>query len=273
MRGALLAGLGVLATMPGQMLAADLAYRGLIELDNGSSLAQIPKGSRYFVDFVLNGDVLDTDDTAFENAFTNTEGYKGITTIGIFSNPFRFLRFTLDPSGPAALELANLKFAYGQVNGDFSRVLDVNQPPNTPLPPCDVTPCINEHITLEMKGITGSPITEVWFNFYNSTFYNPTFATRQLLLDTSGDPSAPFSFQDLFLKGPQTLAEFQSYRTPEFANLTDGVLLSGPNGTVASGRFLRLEAVPAPLPLLGGGVALAWTRRLKRRIRNAQNNS
>ena len=214
MRGPLLAGLGVLATMPGQMLAADLAYRGLIELDKGSSLAQISTGSRYFVDFVFNGDVLDTDDTAFENAFTNTEGNKGITTIGIFSNPYRFLRFTLDPSGAAALELVNLKFAYGQVNGDFSRVLDVNQPPNTPLPPCDVTPCINEHITLEMKGITGSPITEVWFNFYNSTFYNPTFATRQLLLDTSGDPSAPFRFQDLFLKGPKPWRSFRATAHP-----------------------------------------------------------
>ncbi len=58
-----------------------------------------------------------------------------------------------------------------------------------------------------------------------------------------------------------------SYRTPTVSNLIDPVIFSGPAGTVASGRFLRLEAVPAPLPLLGGAAALAWSRRLKRRLR------
>ncbi|MFM7640808.1 MAG: hypothetical protein ACKO45_04575 [Cyanobium sp.] len=255
--------------LPSQLLAADLSYRGLIEFDHGSSLPDIPKGSRYIVDFVLNGDVPDTDHSFFENSFENTDGNRGITTFGNFTNPFRYLRFTLDPSGPPALDLANLVFAYGQVNGDFSRVVDVNQPPPTLKPPCDVSPCINEHITLKMRGIPGSPITEVWFNLYNSTFYNPTYASRQLLLDVS-DGITTFRFEDLFIHGPETLQEFQSYRTPDFSNLTDAVLFSGPAGTVASGRFLRLEAVPAPLPLLGGAGLVVWSRRLRQRLRQCR---
>jgi hypothetical protein len=74
--------------------------------------------------------------------------------------------------------------------------------------------CIGEHITLHARDLTlGSPVGGVWFNLYNSNFYDPIYASRQLLLDTSayGDP---FSFADLFLHGPETLAEFQSYRPP-----------------------------------------------------------
>lgn len=268
--GALSAGLGLLASTPLPSLAADLHYRGLIELDYGSSLSGIPRHSRYFVDFILNGDALDTNHVVIENGLINQVGQKGLTTFGTFSNPFRFLQFRLDNSGPAAAELAGLTFTYGELNGDFARVVDVNQPPPPQNPPCDISPCINEHITLEIRNTTpGSPITDVFFNLYNSTLYEPVYATRQLLLDVS-QPGTDFSFQELFLHGPDTLQEFLSYRTPTVSNLIDPVILSGPAGTVASGRFLRLEAVPAPLPLLGGAAALAWSRRLKRRLRQGR---
>ncbi|MEB3335494.1 MAG: hypothetical protein VKP70_10980 [Cyanobacteriota bacterium] len=260
-------------SLPLSAEAADLAYRGLIELDHGSSLQGIPRYSRYSVYFVLNGDVLDTDHTALENDLVNANGVHGITTYGNFTNPFRFLSLSLDPSGPAAEELSGLTFAYGQQYGDFSRVVDVNQPPNPQAFPCDTGPCINEHITLEMRNTeVGSPLKSVWFNLYNSTFYGPTHATRQLLLDVS-QPDQGFRFQDLFIHGPSTLEEFTSYRDPNFSNLRDGVLLEGPNGTVASGRFLSLHAVPAPLPLFGASLAGACTRRLRRlshRLRRAK---
>ncbi|MEB3255621.1 MAG: hypothetical protein VKJ05_04440 [Synechococcaceae cyanobacterium] len=263
----------MLVSTPHRLPAADLSYRGLIELDHGSSLNGIPRYSRYFVDFVLNGDVLDTDHTVRENDFVNQLGQRGLTTYANFTNPFRHLRFRLDPSGPAAIELAELSFRYGQLYGDFARVVDVNQPPNPQNPPCDTSPCINEHITLEMRNTTpDSPIRAVWFNLYNSTFYNPIYADRQLLLDTS-QPDREFHWQDLFLHGPQTLTGFLSTRTPDFSNLKDGVLLEGPNGTVASGRFLSLSVVPGPVPALGVAGLMAWSRRLRQRVRHSRGGS
>jgi hypothetical protein len=44
------------------------------------------------------------------------------------------------------------------------------------------------------------------------------------------------------------LAEFKSYRTPDFKALVDGVFLDGPNGTLASGRFLSLQYIPPVCP-------------------------
>ncbi|MFM7264648.1 MAG: hypothetical protein ACKOZW_03450 [Cyanobium sp.] len=268
--GALVAGLAMLASTAAPAEAAALAYRGLIEMDHGSSITGIPRHSRYYVDIVLDGDVIDTDDTVLENGFVNQLGQKGLTTYGNFANPFRHLRFSLDPSGPPALELANLRFDYGQLYGDFSRVVDVNQPPNPQNPPCDVSPCINEHITLEMRTLLpSSPIKQVFFNLYNSTFYNPVYASRQLLLDTS-QPGQTFRFQDLFLHGSRTLTEFQSYRTADFANLKDGVIFEGHGGQVASGRFLQLSVAPAPVPVLGVAGLLTWSRRLRRRLQQTR---
>ena len=80
--GALWAGLGLPASTPLPSLAADLHYRGLIELDYGSSLSGIPRHSRYFVDFILNGDALDTNHLVIENSLINQVGQKGLTTFG-----------------------------------------------------------------------------------------------------------------------------------------------------------------------------------------------
>ena len=98
--------------------------------------------------------------------------------------------------------------------------------------------------------VPSSPIKQVFFNLYNSTFYNPIYANRQLLLDTS-QPGQNFRFQDLFLHGSRTLTEFQSYRTPDVSNLNDGVIFEGHGGQVASGRSLQLSVAPAPVPVLG----------------------
>lgn len=247
--------------------AANYQYHGLIDLDYGSSIAGAPKHSRYFVDFILNGDVLDTDNTVFENDLYNANGIRGLTTMGSFNNPIVSLRLTLDPTSVGTLDLSGLNF---DPNSSWARAVDANQPPDPQAPPCDVYLCIGEHITLHTRDLTpGSPVAGVWFNLYNSNFYDPIYASRQLLLDTSASGD-PFSFADLFLHGPETLAEFQSYRRPNIAELRDAVLLTGPSGTVASGRFLSLAyvppSVPGPLPVLGAGAALAWSRRLRRRI-------
>jgi hypothetical protein len=250
--------------------ASALQFRGLIELDHGSSIVGMPRHSRYIVEFDLEGSVLDTDHTAFANALVNANGVNGITMTGSFPTPFRFLRFTADPSGPPTLDLSGLNFDYNDTNGSAALVTDVNQPPDPQAPPCDVFPCINEHITLSLRDLTpGAAIESVWFNLYNSTFYDPIYATRQELLDTS-TPSNGFTFSDLFLHGPQSLAAFRSYRQPNFMALRDGVFFDGPNGTLASGRFLSLTAVPsvpAPVPCLGALAALRWGRRLRRRLR------
>lgn len=240
-------------------------FHGLIDLDYGSSIPGAPKHSRYFVDFVLDGTVLDTDNTVFENDLTNANGVRGLTTMGSFNNPITSLRLTLDPSSNGTLDLSGLTFDY---NSSWARAVDANQPPNPQAPPCDVYLCIGEHITLRARVLTqDAAVSGVWFNLYNSNFYDPIFASRQLLLDTSASGD-PVSFADLFLHGPETLAEFQSYRPPNIAELRDPVLLTGPNGTVASGRFLSLAyvpaAAPAPLPILGVGAGLAGSRRLRR---------
>lgn len=247
--------------------AATYQYRGLIDLDYGSSIPGAPKHSRYFVDFMLNGADLDTDHTVFENDLTNANGIRGLTTMGSYSNPIVWLQLTLDPTSIGTLDLSGLSF---DPNSYYARVVDANQPPDPQAPPCDVFPCIGEHITLHARDLTpGAPVSSVWFNLYNSNFYQPIYASRQLLLDTSASGN-PFSLADLFLHGPQTLTEFQSYRPPNIAELRDPVLLSGPSGTVASGRFLSLAyvppTVPGPLPVLGVGAGLAWSRRLRRRI-------
>jgi hypothetical protein len=241
-------------------------YHGLIDLDYGSSIPGAPKHSRYFIDFTLDASKLDSDHSVFENDIYNAANVRGLTTFGNFDKILTSLRFTLDTSSVGSLDLSGLNF---DPNYSYSRVVDANEPPPPPAPPCDIYPCIGEHITLAARDITpGSPVTGVWLNLYNSNFYDPIYASRQLLLDTSASGD-PFSFADLFLHGPETLVEFQSYRTPDIQNYRDPVMMTGPNGTVASGRFLSLayvQPVPAPLPMLGVGAALAWSRRLRRRI-------
>jgi hypothetical protein len=111
-------------------------------------------------------------------------------------------------------------------------------------------------------------VSGIWFNVCNNNFYNLIYTSRQLLVDT-GSSGDPFSFADLFLHGPETLIESQSYRPPNIAQLPDHILLTGPISTVASGRIVSLAYVPpapAPLPILGVGAGLAWSRRLRRRI-------
>jgi hypothetical protein len=247
--------------------ATNYQYHGLIDLDYGSSIAGAPKHSRYFVDFILNGAVLDKDNTVFENDLTNANGVRGLTTMGSFDNPFISLRLTLDTTSMGTLDLSGLNFNLDDPNYNYSRVVDANQPPDPQAPPCDVYLCIGEHITLRARVLEqDSPVSGLWFNLYNSNFYEPVYATRQLLLDTSASGD-PVSLADLFLHGPETLAEFQSYRPPNIVELRDPVLLIGPNGTSASGRFLSLSyvphAVPGPMPMLGLGAALSWSRRLR----------
>ncbi len=249
--------------------ATPYQYHGLIDLDYGSSIPGAPRHSRYFVDFTLDGSVLDRDNTVFENDLVNANGVRGLTTMGNFDSPFLSLRLTLDPTSVATLDLSGLNFNLSDPNYNYSRVVDANQPPDPQAPPCDVYPCIGEHITLRARVLAPDPpVTGLWFNLYNSNFYEPVYASRQLLLDTSASGN-PFTFADLFLHGPETLAEFRSYRPPNIVELRDPVLMTGPSGTVASGRFLSLayvQPVPAPLPMLGVGAALAWGRRLRRRI-------
>jgi hypothetical protein len=226
-----------------------LKYRGLIELDHGSSIVDIPRHSRYWVDFTLDGSIVDTQHTVFENGLVNANGVPGITALGSYLPPFLDLKFTADTSnGLSPLDLSGLNFAYMDAAGSGASVVDANQPPNPQADPCVDAPCHGEHVTLSIRDLTpGAPIEGIWFNLYNSNFYEPVYATRQLILDTS-TPDNGFRFIDLFLKGPKTLADFKSYRTPDFKALVDGVFFDGPNGTLASGRFLDLQYVPPACP-------------------------
>jgi hypothetical protein len=226
-----------------------LQYRGLIELDHGSSIVGIPRHSRYWVDFTLDGSVVDTQHTVFENGLVNANGVKGITALGSYPPPFLNLKFTADSSnGLSPLDLSGLNFDYADTGGSGASVVDANQPPDPQAFPCIDAPCHGEHVSLSIRDLTpGAPVEAIWFNLYNSNFYNPVYATRQLILDTS-TPTNGFRFVDLFLKGPKTLADFKSYRTPDFKALVDGVFFDGPNGTLASGRFLDLQYVPPACP-------------------------
>lgn len=222
------------------------------------------------MDFTLNGSVLDTDHFVEENAIENANGVKGVSTAGLFPTPFLYLSFTADPSGPATLDLSGLNFGYDDVGGSGAMVRMAEPPPPVNphnVPYCDTAPCVTEHINLSIRDVTaGAPVRSVYFNLYNSWLVDPELAMRQLLLDTSAS-GIDFAFEDLFITSPSSLAEFRSYRTPNFMALRDGVFLDGPGGSLASGRFLSLVSVPAPFPLLGAASALAWSRRLRSRIR------
>ena len=245
--------------------AKTFQYHGLIDLDYGSSIIGAPRHSRYFVDFILDGSKLDTDHTVFENDLYNENGIRGLTTMGMFDKILTSFHFTLDATSVGTLPGINF-----DPDSSYARVVDANEPPPPSAPPCDVYPCIGEHITVSARDNTpGSPVSAVWLNLYNSNFYDPIYASRQLILDTSASGN-PFSFEDLFLHGPETLAEFRSYRTPNIANYRDPVMMAGPDGAVASGRFLSLAyvppAAPGPLPMLGVGAALGWSHSLRRRM-------
>jgi hypothetical protein len=119
--------------------AASLSYRGLIELDHGSSIPGIPRNSRYRVDFTLNGAVLDTDHFVEENAIENANGVHGISTAGLFATPFLYLRFTADPSGPPTLDLSGLNFGYDDKGGSGAMVRIAE--PSPPVNPHNVPYC------------------------------------------------------------------------------------------------------------------------------------
>jgi hypothetical protein len=103
------------------------AYRGLMELDQGSSIPGIPRYSRYDVDFTPDGSILDTDDSAWENGFENGNGVRGISSQGSFATPFVSLRFTKDPTGPATLDLSELFFDDTTRGAAIAK--DANHPP------------------------------------------------------------------------------------------------------------------------------------------------
>jgi hypothetical protein len=96
----------------------------------------------------LNGSVLDVDNTIFENDLYNADGIRGLTAMGMFCDPFISLCLTLDPSSVGTLDLSGLNF---DLNSNYTRVVDANQPPNPQAPPCDVYLCIGEHISLHAR--------------------------------------------------------------------------------------------------------------------------
>jgi hypothetical protein len=117
-----------------------LPYRGWIELDHGSSIVGVPRHSRYWVDFVLDGSIIDHSHVVFENGFVTGNGVRGISTMGLFPPPFLFLQLTADSSnGITPLELSGLTSAYSDTDGSGADVRDANQPPKSPglivLPP------------------------------------------------------------------------------------------------------------------------------------------
>lgn len=81
-------------------VAAPLPFpcRGLIELDHGSSIVGMPRHSRFWVDFVLDGSIIDHSHVVFENGFVNANGVRGTSTMALFPPPFLFLQLTADSS-------------------------------------------------------------------------------------------------------------------------------------------------------------------------------
>jgi len=131
--------------------AANYQYRGLIDLDYGSSIPGAPKHSRYFVDFTLNGADLDTDNTVFENDLYNANGVRGLTTMANFNNPISSLRLTLDPSSVGTLDLSGLNF---DSNSYYARVVDANQPPDPQAPPRATCISASVNTSLSMPAIS-----------------------------------------------------------------------------------------------------------------------
>lgn len=150
----LMLAMSLLTGMTQAATAKTWSYRGLMELDHGSSIPGIPRYSRYDVDFTLDRSVLDTDHCAWENGLENANGIRDITTQGYFATPFVSLRFTKDPTGPATPDLSDLFFDHATRGASI--VKGANQPPNPDPPLCDGAPAplstsIHRSATREQK--------------------------------------------------------------------------------------------------------------------------
>ena len=117
-----------------------------------------------------------------------------------------------------------------------------------------------------------------------STVYTG-FSISQVLNDGFLDPNPPGTGQIFVRRGSPTGTLLETF---DIASLTIGGLTpfssplsfaagekiffqaSGSNGSI---RLGKLEAVPGPLPLLGAGAALGWSRRLRFRTRSAMVSS
>ncbi|MFN7900810.1 MAG: hypothetical protein ACK5N0_14335 [Synechococcaceae cyanobacterium] len=95
-------------------------------------------------------------------------------------------------------------------------------------------------------------------------YANPTFSEEHAagLVSLPASPN-PNLFNNL--QQPTTLTSpFGIFETSTYP--TDGGDLIITSANVVPGTF-QIAPVPAPLPVLGGGIALSWSRRLRRRCR------
>jgi len=95
-------------------------------------------------------------------------------------------------------------------------------------------------------------------------YANPTFSEEHAAGLVSLPPSPnPNLFNNL--QQPTTLTSpFGIFETSTYPTDSGDLIIT--NANVVSGTF-RIAPVPSPLPVLGGGIALSWSRRLRRRCR------
>jgi hypothetical protein len=110
-----------------------------------------------------------------------------------------------------------------------------------------------------------------------------SFSISQALVDGYINPNPPGTGQIFVRKGSPNGTLLDTINLPISAALTPFTtpfsvspgekIFFQASGSNASIRLGELEAVPGPLPFLGAGAALGWSRRLRLRTRQAQLNA
>jgi hypothetical protein len=233
--------------------AGFLTFEGTFSLDHGSSIPGVPTGDRFHFRLTLDGSSIDQEHSVFENG-DPSDPVRGITALGRYEGAVTQFQMTRDSANSGSWDPSLLTY---DLLGSSLLTTDAN-PPATG----DPLDFMNEHLTVSIGVETpGSVLHRIYFNLYNSTFYEP-YATRQLWLDTSTADNG-FTLSDLFLHGMETLTEFRSLRGNTNFELRDSVFMDGGIYT-GSGTVQSLAVVPEPSSIALLGIALIGFVRLRK---------
>lgn len=231
-------------------------FRGRAPITYGSSIPGINKHDVFYFSLSIDDSVLDVEN------YDRPNDMGGVTALGEFKQAIVDFAMYAYPGNTGSLDPSTITYRPGKItsiDGTPSSVgLDYLEKLSLSIPVSDASLA------------AGAPFSHVYINLYNGTLYtNPS--SRQLLLDESS--GFPTTFADIFIHGPQTMAEFLGERDANAEALVDGIFLEGRvgSGTLASGQGVTLEYVPpqaVPGPASGLGLLAGWrmARRLRRRL-------
>ncbi|MEB3334245.1 MAG: hypothetical protein VKP70_04600 [Cyanobacteriota bacterium] len=203
------------------------------------------------------------------SATSTTITNSGTTLVFNGFNPSTF------PALPAGSFLTGVKFVmnFGSTGGT-ALVGNANTNPNSVLPygqfgiaaNSQTLLLDNANSTVTLPGASGPPpypTANITITPQNQSFAFDIWRLNPPLSGTPGNSAAFFSTATVNLP-------VASQFNPRFSTFFGGVLADSSSYTLSNlpaNTYLQYTYdVPAPLPILGGGAAFAWSRRLRRRI-------